>query len=319
VNILTSTKRVRAIKRGSTIGVFSPSEPVVAKRQDGFQRGLTILSEKGFSTKLSKHCLSWSAYTAGTVDDRLEDIHSLISDPEVHALMASWGGKSCNQLLGRLDYKRIASARKPIFAFSDGGVLLNAITSRTGMITFYGPNVVGKLHETNHADLSITTAEFLWRDRNLLGESSSRSAQTIRSGKAQGRLFGGNLSTFVLGVVCSDIPRDYWKKGIFFLEEPSMPPQILDQYLTSLGNIGFFDQISGLVVGLFECNEPIDWKRADAFSALKGALSRYSFPILYCPTFGHAALENPILPIGALCTLDADKMHLFLNDEIVMS
>lgn len=313
---INQARRVRYLSQEATIGIFSPSEPIVETRQERFNKGLSILTENGFRFKLGKNCLAISAYTAGSIEERLEDIHTLARDTEIDALMASWGGKSCNQLIRYLNYEELADARKPILAFSDGCVLLNAITAVTGLITFHGPNVVGKLDETKHSNLGILIKKGTLERTNLLGSPSPGSTRVIRGGKATGKLFGGNLSTFVLGTVCSNLSKHLWEGGIFFWEEASMPPQLIEQHLRALINTGLLDRIAGMIVGNFLYEDPLEWKRIDGLSSLSNILSEFSYPILYCPTFGHAPLENPILPIGASCTLDADAVTLQVIEQI---
>jgi muramoyltetrapeptide carboxypeptidase len=308
---------VLKLNANATIGIFSPSEPIVESRKARFERGISILESYGYQTKLGNNCLKIANYTAGSISQRLEDIHDLVKDPEVNALVASWGGKSCNQLIRHLDFEEILKQKKPIMGFSDGCVLLNSITANTGLVTFHGPNVVGKLHETRHASLEILRDPNSRYNLNLLGGTSSERYEVVKGGVATGCLFGGNLSTFVLGIVCSYIPIDYYKDGIFFWEEASMPPQIIDQYLTALKNIGILDGISGMIIGDFISEDELSWKRADAFSVMRSILSEYDYPILYAPTFGHAPLENPILPIGAEVSLDANSAKLSLLKPIL--
>lgn len=299
----------------TTIGIFSPSEPIVGNREEKFRNGLSILQKHGFQTKLAKNSLIKTGYMAGSIQNRIDDIYELINDINVGALITSWGGKSCNQLIKNLDFEKIAQARKPIMGFSDGDVLLNAITAHTGLITFHGPNVVGKLDETQHSDLSFFQRNL--NNYNILGETAHEVASTIRSGKITGKLFGGNLSTFVLSMIHSVISEEYWEGGIFFWEETSLPPQLIDQYLTGLKNTGFLDRLGGMVIGQFIYDDPVNWKQMDGLLAIKQILSKYNYPILYCPTFGHSKLENPIIPIGAICSLDTHKAELQLVESVL--
>lgn len=307
---------VRGLSSEATIGVFSPSEPIVESRVERFKRGLSILEGHGFGVKLSKNHLAKHGYMAGTIDERVDDIHDLVRDNEVDALIASWGGKSCNQLIKKLDYRLIAKAKKPMMGFSDVDVLLNAITAHTGLITFHGPNIVGKLDETKHSDLGLLTGKSQ-EGANLLGTSAQTLAQTIKEGSVSGRLFGGNLSTFVLSLFYVDVSPDFWDGKIFFWEEASMPPQLIDQYLTGLANCGLLGRIGGMIIGSFIQEDSVDWKRVDALQSLRTILSAYRYPILYCPNFGHSSLENPLLPIGAYCNLNTGAGTLQMLEHVL--
>jgi muramoyltetrapeptide carboxypeptidase len=308
---------VTKITSGSTIGIFSPSEPVSEYRRGKFDNGVKILQENGFNVKFAKNCFTSTSYTAGSISQRVDDFMSLINDEEVNLLLSSWGGKSCNHLIEKLDYDRIRAAKKPILGFSDACSLLNVITYESNLITFYGPNVAGKLDETKHANLSLLKRSDFSQTGNLLGDISLVEPVILKSGTGRGHLVGGNLNTFVLGSGLSRIGKDYYDGAILFWEETSMPAQIIDQYLTALKNYGVLNRLSGMVIGNFLYDDPQEWKRADVFEVIQDIFEEYDYPILYCPTFGHAKLDNPIIPIGAQCNLDADNSLLSLDGPIV--
>lgn len=308
--------KCKKIQKNSTVGVYSPSEPITDNRRPRLEDGIKPLENNGFSVKYSKNAFNNYYYMAGTPEERALDINNLVKDDEVDFLLASWGGKSCNQILQLLDYDSIKNARKPILGFSDGCVLINAITAKTGLFTIHGPNVAGKLHETKHSDFQILRqAEYT---QNILGDTQSVSgSKVINGGKSQGRLMGGNLSTFVLGLLGSEyLPR--FEKGIFFWESAGETPQIIDQYLTALINAGFFQQVTGMVIGDFIRDETESYKERDPFDVIKELFKDYSFPIIHTPTFGHPGhLENPAIPIGPMCELDSDNATLSLLENII--
>lgn len=304
------------IHDGATIGIYSPSEPITESRKPRFERGLYVIREHGFKIKLGSSVFGSHFYMAGTAKQRAEDIMDLLKDDDVDVLLASWGGKSCNQILSLLDYDTIRSIRKPILGFSDGCVLLNAITAKTGLFTVHGPNIAGKFYETKHADLRILKDTPF--SKNLLtNEDRCEDARIIRGGTCTGRLFGGNLSTLTLGLLGSQFfPSS--SEGIFFWESAGETPQIIDQFLTCLRNAGVFENMKGMIIGDFIIEEAEEYKKRDPFEMVLSILSDYSFPILYYPSFGHPSnLENPPIPIGPLCRLDVDNTTLYLEEDVV--
>jgi len=85
---------VKAIKEGSTVGIFSPSEPVVESRIEKFNSGISILERNGYKIKLSNNVFKHTFYSAGDIETRVNDIHALIiDDKEVNILLSSWGGE----------------------------------------------------------------------------------------------------------------------------------------------------------------------------------------------------------------------------------
>jgi muramoyltetrapeptide carboxypeptidase len=308
------TIKVNKVGKGATIGVFSPSEPIIEKRISRFNTGISILESNGFKVRLATNALKATNYTAGSVSDRVSDIHELLMSNDVDVLVSSWGGKSCNQLINHINYDLIKEKRKALLGFSDACVLLNNITSKTGLVTFYGPNVIGKLDETEHESMTILNGDFF--QGNILGKVECVDSQIIQNGSIEGKLIGGNLSTFVLGVVSSDIPDSYFDGAIFFWEDASNSAQIINQYLTAISNRGIFKRIAGMVIGDFITEDINEWKRTNDFTSIKQVLGENKFPVLYTPTFGHRKLENPIIPIGAKCKLDTKSYSLKLLETI---
>lgn len=309
------TLRVNKISDSATIGIFSPSEPIVEERRNRFMSGVSMLEGYGFTVKFSDNCFNAESFMAGTIEERTDDIHQLIRDDEVDLLLASWGGKGCNQLVRYLDYDLISRSRKAILGFSDPCVISNNITAKTGLVTFYGPNVVGKLDETSHSDLKILKNGAV--GINLLGTDVDE-CKPIIEGKASGKLIGGNLSTFVLGVLCTDIDLIYYKGAILFWEDLGNPPQIITQYLTALDNAGVLSVLSGMVIGQFKSKDKKAWKDMDCYESISRIVGKYNYPVLYHKSFGHSHLENPIFPIGALCEIDTTKPALTLKEDIIV-
>lgn len=314
---MKTLQRCKKIDQGDCIGIFSPSEPLLDSRMERFQKGINVLVDNGFKIKYGEHYRDKYYYMAGKVNERLLDIMNLITDKEVNALIASWGGKSCNQLVRYLDYNKIYFERKPIFGFSDACVILNAITSKTGLVTFHGPNVAGKMYETKHSDLNIVRYDYFKEGINLLGNSMSVNSKVIKEGICEGRLYGGNLDTFILGLLGSEYFPNM-RRNILFIESAGKTPQLVDQYFHALKNAGVFDHLGGLIIGDFIYEEVDSYKDIDPFEMLRNIFSECNFPIIHCPTFGHPSdLENPIFPLGSLCKLDTKSNSLTLLEKII--
>lgn len=298
----------KKISFGDTIGLFSPSEPLANDRPLRLKKSLEKWSGK-YKTKFSNNALREKYYQAGSRSERLDDIRELVLNSEISALFGTWGGKSCNQLINDLPYEEIVSARKAVAGFSDVCVLLNAITARTGLITFSGPNVAGKLQESSHFDLDLIRGEAVEPFGNL------GNWDTINEGVATGRLFGGNLSTFVLGLAGWAYFKNIGPK-VFFWESASETPQIIDQHLYCLINSGFFDNVQAMIVGDVTYKEE---KRKDRplNECLKEFASILNIPVIKLDNFGHKPLENPIIPIGGKVHVDSSNQTIKLLESVI--
>jgi muramoyltetrapeptide carboxypeptidase len=308
--------KVYGIDEKATLGIFSPSEPITNDRKDRFEKGLSCLLDQGFDLRIAKNAMNNDYYSAGTIEERVSDISELLRDQDVNALIASWGGKSCNQLLEDINFEEIVQYRKPILAFSDGCVLLNTITAKTGVFTFHGPNVAGKMYETKHANLDLIRKDIDSSGINILGNTSIVNPVVLRHGTASGRLFGGNLSTFTLGAVSPSLINEF-KGGIFFWESLGEPTQIVHQYLQCLRNAGLFENISAMVIGDYFTQDDLEYKRRPSQDMLMDVCRGFNFPIYCARTFGHPGdLENPIIPIGPVASLDTKIGSLVLEEEV---
>ncbi len=304
-------RSVSPLMPGESVGLFSPSEPLTDERIVRMQDSLKIL-QSNYNIIWGNNALKNNYYQAGSRTERLNDIIELISNSNIKAMLATWGGKNGNQLLRYLPYEQFSERRIPIIGFSDTCVLLNPISVYSDIITFYGPNIAGKLTESSHADMSDLRQKFY----APFGETASQNWTTITSGQIDGVLYGGNLSTFTIALSGTECLRKM-KDVIFFWESAGDPPQIIDQYLSGLENAGFLDRLKGMIVGkvLFEETER---KNRPLNDLLYEYGSKLNIPIIKIDTFGHCKTENPMIPIGARVSINTYTHTINLTHPVVI-
>ena len=81
---------------GARIAVIAPSGPVQPAR---LGRGLDVLHEWGYRPMVGKHVLAVAGHTAGTTQQRLDDLRWAMTDPEVEAIWFARGGFGAMHLL----------------------------------------------------------------------------------------------------------------------------------------------------------------------------------------------------------------------------
>ena len=304
---------VNSPETNACIGVFSPSEPVTPERRERIETRLAELNAAGREFIFAGNWLEREAFQAGSATGRVSDIHSLLEREDVGLLLASWGGKSCAHLLQALDYDLARIKEKPILAFSDGCTLLNAITALSGIVTFYGPNVLGKLNESDYGDLSqfFTGNGFLEFDLKKEGSSQLNS----RSNRVRGTLVGGNLSSFVASVLGSKYQPEF-DDVILFLESGSKKPQEFDFLLSALRNSRYMSRVRGIIFGDIPEKEDPRWGNSVSNQDIvERVFGDTGIPVHVSEYFGHNVLPNPAFPIGALATLDAKDGKLFIESQ----
>lgn len=143
---MSTTPRLAApVSKGDRIGIVTVSAPEPADLPDVFSHGVQALTGLGFEVVVGAHATGRSGYRAGTTDELLDDFHQMIADPSIAAVLCAGGGRNSNRILSGLDLALIAANPKLIVGVSDPSLLLNAITSRTGLVTLHGPSVMWDL------------------------------------------------------------------------------------------------------------------------------------------------------------------------------
>lgn len=317
----------KKLQKGDIIGVVSPSEPITQDLKKQFEDGVAALEDFGLKVRLGRHVFDKYFYSAGRKELRIKDFNEIWKDPEVRMVLMSQGGETANHLLDGIDYEFIKNHPKIFAGISDGTTLLNAIFSKTGLVTYHGPDLlwtfgrkitdpfkenfiktffegkVGQLHENKD-----------WEHQEIK-EIKYSGWRCIRAGKATGILMGGHsacLSSTILAGYVSN-----FENTILFLEGTDDVAH-LDGQFTALELNGVFEKISGLLIGWFENHELKDKeKNREVSDVILEVTKNYSFPILEIGELGHN-VENYVFPIGCMATIEADKKYFSIDDKTVL-
>jgi muramoyltetrapeptide carboxypeptidase len=303
------------LKAGDTIGLISPSN-MTAEREP-LQLAVESLQALGFKVKLGQHVRARYGHFGGTDAQRAADVNAMFADPEVAGILALTGGSGGTRMLPLIDYAQIRRTPKFFGGFSDLTALINAIQQQTGLVTFHCP-VAGS--EWNAFSLESFRAIVMQAQSPLLknpqgerGDDLVQKAwrtQTLRDGKARGRLVGGNLA-----VLTAMAGSRYWpdfRGAILFLEEINEYIYRVDRMLSTLRLSGALDQLAGVVIGQFTKCEPgdgfgvltLDEVFDDYFLPLK-------VPVYRGAMIGHIKRKFTV-PVGAMAEIDADAGTLQL-------
>ena len=297
------------LKKGDFVGIVAPGSPVP---REVFEKGVNVLEQMGFKIKLGEHVFDITGHTAGNPEDRASDINRFFADPDVKAIIAARGGYNCNQVLPCLDYKLIKKNQKIFLGLSDVTAILNAITSKTGIVTFHAPVLLmiggGK---DGKAFSSYTQKNFqkilMGKQReNINLTNASNNWHVLKRGKAIGKLLGGNLPSLTSIIGTSYEPN--WEEAILIWETTGERIELIDQMLTHLKLAGIFDKIVGMIIGKLVDTEPKEDIRLGIriMEMILKQCKEYRFPIIYGVDFGHVN-DNLILPIGAKASFDTEN------------
>jgi len=285
--------RPRALRRGDLVGVCSPSSP---SEPEKLERGVAELQGMGFAVRVAEHTLARTAFTAGPPADRLADLHALLRDPEVAAVIFARGGAGAARLLPGLDQGLLRAHPKPLVGYSDV-TLLHLCQARLKMTAFHGPMVAHEL-----ADGGDHRPSLLWA---LTGEGEPYATEeglaVLREGTAEGRLLGGCLS-LIAAAAGTPWAFQAFDDTVLFLEDLNERPYRIDRLLFQLRHSGVLARVRGIVFGdLSTCAPPpgVDWTLADVIGQ---ALEGLDVPIASGLSSGHTR-PNVTLPLGVRARL----------------
>ncbi len=136
------------LKPGDTVGIVSPSSPVAGLCPRRLDRGVKYLELLGYKVLKGKNVSKVDGFTAGTIQERVEDLHAMFANSEVKAIIATIGGYNANDLLDKLDYKMISkNNQKILIGYSDITILLHALYKKSGVKGIMGPMVLPQFAE----------------------------------------------------------------------------------------------------------------------------------------------------------------------------
>jgi muramoyltetrapeptide carboxypeptidase len=308
-NSSTSAIKPRALRPGATVAVVSPAS---TPKPDLVYRGIAHLQSLGYKTVLGNHALDRGPlYYAGSIEDRLRDLHEAFSDPAVDGILCTRGGWGSAELLPYLDAGLIRSNPKVFIGYSDHTSLHCWLRNEAEMVTFYGPMVAADFSRDDGVDIASWRHSFQGDERWSLGIAEG--LRVLRPGVAHGFLDGGCISIFVeaLGTpYAPQIERD----SILFFEDIGTKPYQWDRMLLHLRYSGLLKQVTGIVFGdMRQCIQPEESDYLD--QAILHALRDFEGPIAIGLRSGHVGASNVTLPLGVAATLELGeagnpRMHL---------
>lgn len=291
------------LREGSHVAVLSPAS---AAKPDLVEKGIDRLLRYGYKPLLMPHALARGPlYYAGTVEQRLRDLHAAFADAEIEGLLCTRGGWGSAELLPRLDAKLIRGNPKVFAGYSDHTSLHAWLWNELRMMTFYAPmvaadwsNMDGVHRATWHAAVE---ARWKW------SVSSQDGLRCLRAGEVEGRLLGGCLSILAEGLGTPWALR-IDEPAVLFLEDIGTKPYQWDRMLQHLRAAGMLKNVTGIILGDMTANVKLDEMQLLEGACLH-ALEEFVGPIAIGLRSGHVAGQNRSLPLGAWVRMYDDTVE----------
>ena len=289
----------KKLKKGDTIGLVSPSENVIEDDKKDIEESVKLLKKAGYKVIFGRNvCKNTTGYGA-TAKEKADDINEMYSNKDVKAILSVKGGFNSNSVYEYLNLELIKENNKILCGYSDATSYINYIHEKTGNSCFIGPN----LKSLNSWETDYSFKEMLkhFERGNLNLLENDDECICINQGIAIGKLVGGNLS-----LITNMIEElDFYGK-ILFIEELAIesPPALVSNYMYKLKQRGVFNNISGLWLGNYEGEYPIEKIFLDTVRDLK-----LKIPVIKSNNFGHTERKMTI-PLGVNAKIENNKIEL---------
>ena len=322
------------LKQGDEIRIIAPARSLSLLSEDLIKLAKENFEKQGFKITFSKNCKEKDMYNSSSVKSRVEDLHEAFSDKNVKAVFAVIGGFNSNQILKYLNYDLIKINPKILCGYSDITALANAITAKTGLVTYSGLHFstwgMKKEFEYNleyfkkslveEDEFEVKPSE-TWSDDPWYKDQENRNTIKnegfiiLNKGESEGRIFGGNLCTFNLLQGTEFMPDI--SNSILFLEDDDFVGADFDvefdRNLQSLIHQPNFEKVKGIVIGRFQRGSKMNLEKLKYIIETKSELKK--LPIIANADFGHT---NPLItfPIGGRAKLKVnDKVELIILEH----
>jgi muramoyltetrapeptide carboxypeptidase len=279
------------LRQGDRVAVVAPSGRVDAGR---LATGLEYLKAWGLELDVMPSVLAGHErlrYLAAHDEARAEDLRKAWLDPQYAAVFCARGGYGVQRMIEYVDFDELVAVPKWFLGFSDVTALHEPLNAR-GLVTLHGPMAA--------AVEQLAVPDGLERLRALLFEPETvtdllQGARTVVGGVARGRLRGGNLALLASSV---GTPTYSPPVGVVVLEEVNEEAYQADRLLTQLLRAGWFDKVTGLVIGAFSKGG------AGLDDTIRERLEPLGVPTVEGAAIGHEPL-NLAVPLGLPVRLDA--------------
>ena len=248
---------------------------------------------------------------AGTVEERLADLHWALKDPDIKAIICLRGGYSTLHLVEGLPLKELAASPKWLIGYSDITTLLS-MEACAGVMSIHGVmgcNITGS--GSIHGEQSRMLLCDLLKGQVPRYELPAHKENIL--GWASGTLVGGNLATFapLLGTQADAIGKT---DIILFVEEVEETYHNIDRLFNMLKMSGVLAHCKGIILGDFtDCKNDVGYESVEAM--LREYIAPYNIPLLCGFPAGHEKVNLPLV-IGAPVTMDVRADGATLSFDI---
>lgn len=312
--------RPKPLQFGAHIRVIAPSLSMHLLSNDLIRIAQRRFADMGYRISFGKHTFEYDAFASSSIQSRIQDLHDAFLDPNVDGIVCAIGGYNANQLLPYIDFDLIKNNPKIFCGYSDITILLNAITQKSQLVTWYGSHFATfgqkylDLYEMEYFVRAMTMNDsfqilpsLAWIDDQ---QSFNDGFWLIQQGVASGLGVGGHLATLSLLQGTPWMPN--LAEKILLIEEDmsSGQPVMFDRLLRSILQQQNNSQIAGILIGRFE--KKYNMNKEILCKILQTKNLNPNIPIIANVDFGHTE-PRCCLPIGGNISINVTSEKILLK------
>jgi len=296
---IAKLEKPKALRKGSRLGIVSPSSPADAA---AISAGIAELRRLGFQID-EPAPMEPQGYFAASHDERLQQFCKTVQDKRVDGVIATRGGYGANYLIDSRLSTRLQGP-KCIVGFSDLNIVQLLMAEVRGWAGFYGPMVATGFNHGADRPSGYDPVSFL----QAVSETKSKwkiplRGQVLASGSASGRLVGGCLTMLQTTLGTGFEPNT--SGAILVLEDRGLKPYQVDRALRHLYQAGVFEKVAGVILGDFPDCDPPSSGSPIVPEICAEILDPLKVPVVYGAPIGHTKRPMLTLPLGVRARLVA--------------
>ena len=298
-----------ALTPGARVALVAPAGPL--RSQAELDVAIAQARAFGWEPSVGAHALDKHGYLAGDDAARLGDLNAALADERIDGIWFLRGGYGAMRLLEGLDVDALRRRPRAIIGYSDITALHAAFGRYADVIGFHGP--------TARTEMTAFARESFGRAVVAHVDSCGHApgARTLREGRAEGRLVGGNLA--LLAALCGTRFAPEYAGGILVLEDVGEATYRIDRMLRQLALAGALSNLAGIAYGQFsEGTDPADPSSCALDDVLREAAGIAGVPALAGIPLGHVD-DQWTIPLGAMAELDASAGTLHVTSPFSRS
>lgn len=300
------------LKQGDKIGLVAPAGSITVEE---VMPAKSMLERWGFQVKLGASIGKKDLSLAGSDADRADDLQHMLDDPDLKAVLCARGGYGSIRILDALHFNFFQKNPKWLLGFSDISLFHAYLNSHLSVASIHSKMCNSFPKNWEEADAERQNS-ILSIKRALTGEKMEyqiASNPLNVSGRAKGRLVGGNLTVLesLLGSK-TEIETDHC---ILFLEDTGEYKYAIDRMMWALERAGKLKSLKGLIVGGFNI-KPDDPGEEFALSLHQIFLEKvvkFGFPVCFDFPVGHQP-GNMALKCGIIHELTVNPESVCLKE-----